>query len=246
MVEVSGLVKRFPSRDGPVPVLDGVSFCVEPGRALGIVGLSGAGKTTLLRCLALLEAPSAGSIRLGDLVVEMADAAAVRVARQRLGLVFQGYNLLTRRTAAQNVALPLELADWSAGEIRARVERLLALVGMCQRRDAYPAQLSGGERQRIAIARALAREPEVLLCDEATSALDPVTTTSILDLLRQINRSIGTTLIIVTHQIEIVRSFCDEIAVLDQGRIVETGPVATVFERASHPRTRELLQGVTA
>lgn len=246
MVEVSGLVKHFPSRDGPVAVLDGVSFRVEPGRALGIVGLSGAGKTTLLRCLALLEAPSAGSIRLGDLVVEMADAAAIRVARQRLGLVFQGYNLLTRRTAAQNVALPLELAGWSTGEIAARVERLLALVGMSHRRDAYPAQLSGGERQRVAIARALAREPEVLLCDEATSALDPVTTTSILDLLRQINRSIGTTLIIVTHQIEIVRSFCDEIAVLDQGRIVEAGPVATVFNGASHPRTRELLKGVTA
>jgi D-methionine transport system ATP-binding protein len=246
MVEVSGLVKHFPSRDGPVAVLDGVSFHVEPGRALGIVGLSGAGKTTLLRCLALLEAPSAGSIRLGDTVVDMADAAAVRVARQRLGLVFQGYNLLTRRTAAQNVALPLELAGWSAGEIRARIEHLLALVGMCQRWDAYPAQLSGGERQRIAIARALAREPEVLLCDEATSALDPVTTTSILDLLRQINRSIGTTLVIVTHQIEIVRSFCEEIAVLDEGRIVEAGPVATVFDRANHPRTRELLRGVTA
>lgn len=242
MLEVTDLRKSYRGANGVVVALCGADLSVERGRVLGIVGRSGAGKTTLLRCLATLERPDSGEIRLGGRLLTGLSPVAVRRERQRIGLVFQGCNLLARRTAAANIALPLELSGWPRARIERRVEELLERVGLTERRGSFPAQLSGGERQRVAIARAIARAPEVLLLDEATAALDPVTAAAVLALLRQLNRELGLTMIMVTHQMGIVREFCDDVAVLDAGRIVECGPVSRVCTAPRQVVTRRLLE----
>jgi len=213
--------------DGPrkVVALDGVSIHVPAGAIFGVLGESGAGKSTLIRCVNLLERPSAGSVLVDGQELTALAPSELRAARQRIGMIFQHFNLLSSRTVAGNVALPLEVIGVGRAEREARVRELLALVGLADKADAYPAQLSGGQKQRVGIARALAGEPRVLLCDEATSALDPGTTAAILDLLRELNRRLGLTILLITHEMSVVKQICDRVAILQAGRVVEQGEV---------------------
>ena len=211
-----------------------------------VAGDSGAGKSTLVRLINLLERPNEGSIAIGGQALTGLSEAQLRAQRRRIGMVFQGFNLLSRRTVYGNVALPLEIAGVAKSEIPARVERLLALVGLEHLRDRYPSQISGGQKQRVGIARALANNPDVLLSDEATSALDPETTHNILALLRDINRKTGVTVVMITHQMEVVREVCDRVAVLSQGEVVEMGSTREVFAQPRHEVTRAMVSAATA
>lgn len=241
MLEVRNLVKVFRGRRGTTTALDGVDLVVRRGEFFGVVGPSGAGKSTLVRCITLLERPTAGSIRLGGVELTRLRGAALRRQRRRIGLVFQHFHLLWSRTAAGNVALPLEIAGVPRDRIRRRVEELLDWVGLADKAGAYPAQLSGGQKQRVAIARALATEPELLLCDEPTSALDAATSRTVLELLQRVHRELGITVLLITHQLELVRAACQRVAVMDAGRIAECGPVDAVFGRPQAEATRRLL-----
>jgi D-methionine transport system ATP-binding protein len=240
LVQLTDLRKAYRG----VAALDGVSLSVQPGEAFGIVGRSGAGKSTLLRCVNLLERPDSGSVTVAGADLLGLDAAALRAARRRIGMVFQHFNLLSRRTVAENVALPLEIEGVAGPERKARVGELLALVGLDRRADAYPAQLSGGQKQRVGIARALASRPALLLCDEATSALDPETTSEILGLLGELRRKLNLTVLLITHEMAVVKSICDRVAVLEAGRVVETGSVFDVFTRPAHPTTARFVAEV--
>nr|WP_246448322.1 methionine ABC transporter ATP-binding protein [Roseateles oligotrophus] len=222
--------------------MDGISLGVKAGEVFGIIGHSGAGKSTLLRVLNLLERPDSGSLRVAGQDLLSLDDAQLRGARQRIGMIFQHFNLLGSRTVAENVAWPLRIARWPAAQIAPRVAELLARVGLAEQGHKYPAQLSGGQKQRVGIARALATGPELLLCDEATSALDPQTTRAILDLLAQLNRELGLAIVLITHEMDVVRRICDRVAVLEAGRVVETGPVAEVFLHPQHAVTRRFVQ----
>ncbi|GGM74437.1 methionine import ATP-binding protein MetN [Longimycelium tulufanense] len=225
MITVENLVKTFPSRSGNVVALDGVSLEVPQGTVCGVVGQSGAGKSTLARCIALLEKPDSGAIRVDGTDLVRLNGAALRAARRQIGVVPQGDSLLRQRTVAGNVALPLESAGVARLQRRARVLELLDLVGLADKAGAYPDQLSGGQRQRVAIARALAATPSVLLADEPTSALDPETTASVLTVLDRARAELGVTVLIVTHDMDVVRRVCDDVAVLERGRVVEHGKV---------------------
>ncbi|WP_263250953.1 methionine ABC transporter ATP-binding protein [Saccharopolyspora rosea] len=225
MITVENLTKSFPNGGGTLRALDGVSMEVPAGAVCGVVGPSGAGKSTLARCVALLEKPDSGAIRVDGTDLLSLDGKALRAARRQIGVVPQGDSLLRQRTAAGNVALPLEAAGVSAPQRRARVAELLDLVGLTDKSSVYPDQLSGGQRQRIAIARALAAEPSVLLADEPTSALDPTTTDSVLTVLDRARSELGVTVLVVTHDMAVVRRIADDVAVLEQGRVVEHGKV---------------------
>ena len=208
------------------------------GQICGVIGASGAGKSTLIRCVNLLERPTHGAVVIDDVdLTQLSDAELVKTRRQ-IGMIFQHFNLLTSRTVFENVALPLELENKSKAEIQEKTTALLALVGLSDKHNVYPANLSGGQKQRVAIARALASDPKVLLCDEATSALDPATTQSILKLLKEINRTLGITILLITHEMEVVKRICDQVAVIDKGRLIEQGTVSEIF---SNPKT-ELAQ----
>ena len=208
------------------------------GQICGVIGASGAGKSTLIRCVNLLERPTHGAVVINDVdLTQLSDAELVKTRRQ-IGMIFQHFNLLTSRTVFENVALPLELENKSKAEIQEKTTALLALVGLSDKHNVYPANLSGGQKQRVAIARALASDPKVLLCDEATSALDPATTQSILKLLKEINRTLGITILLITHEMEVVKRICDQVAVIDKGRLIEQGTVSEIF---SNPKT-ELAQ----
>ncbi|MDI3256833.1 MAG: ATP-binding cassette domain-containing protein [Kyrpidia sp.] len=244
MIELDGVSKEFVVGGRAVRVLDDVHLSIPRGMIYGIIGHSGAGKSTLVRCINLLERPSAGRVVVNDRELTALDDGSLQRERQKIGMVFQHFNLLSSRTAAENVAFPLELAGWPKDKRRRRVEELLRLVGLWELRDQYPSRLSGGQKQRVGIARALAPEPDVLLCDEATSALDPQTTESILELLAAINRTFHLTLVIITHEMHVVTSICDRVAVLHQGRIVEEGPVVDLFLRPQNPVTREFVRQV--
>ena len=241
VISIRDLHKEFPGPDGLVKVLNGISLTIAQGETFGIIGRSGAGKSTLVRCVNMLERPSGGSVQVAGREMTTLNDAALREARRDIGMIFQHFNLLSSRTAAENIALPLELIGRSRGEIARRVDEMLELVGLTERRNAYPAQLSGGQKQRVGIARALATRPSVLLCDEATSALDPETTKQILALLKEINRSLGLTVMLITHEMEVVREIADRIAVLDQGEIVEMGAVFDVFTDPRHPVSRSFV-----
>jgi D-methionine transport system ATP-binding protein len=240
MIQLQGITQAY----GAHEALRGIDLDVAPGEIFGIIGRSGAGKSSLVRTINLLNRPKAGKVIVGgrDLTTP-AGAAAARRARE-IGLIFQHFNLLSSRTVAQNVALPLELAGVAPAEIRQRVDELLDLVGLADMRDRYPAQISGGQKQRVGIARALANRPKVLLSDEATSALDPETTRSILGLLKQINREFGLTIVLITHQMQVIKQIADRVAVIDAGRIVEQGPVIEVFTRPQHATTRSLIEEI--
>ena len=229
MIEIEGLQKSF-ARDGAAAmVLQDLSLSVAKGEIFGIIGRSGAGKSTLIRCVNMLERPTAGRVTIDGQDITALSGSALRDARRRIGMIFQHFNLLSSRTVFDNVAFPLELAGMSKAQIEEEVLPLLDLVGLSEKRSAYPSQLSGGQKQRVAIARALASKPAVLLCDEATSALDPETTQSILALLKDINGKLALTILLITHEMPVIKAICDRVAVLDKGVVVEQGPVFDVF-----------------
>jgi len=238
MIKLNNITKIFTLPDKKLTALDNVSLHVPKGQICGVIGASGAGKSTLIRCVNLLERPTHGAVIIDDVdLTQFSDAELVKTRRQ-IGMIFQHFNLLTSRTVFENVALPLELENKSKAEIQEKTTALLALVGLSDKHNVYPANLSGGQKQRVAIARALASDPKVLLCDEATSALDPATTQSILKLLKEINRTLGITILLITHEMEVVKRICDQVAVIDKGRLIEQGTVSEIF---SNPKT-ELAQ----
>lgn len=245
-VTLAGVGKTYAGATGPVTALAGISLDIQPGEIFAIIGRSGAGKSTLIRTINRLETPSAGSVTVsGQSVTDLAERE-LPALRRRIGMIFQHFNLLARRTAFENVALPLEIAGVARAEIRRRVDPLLELVGLGDKRDRYPAELSGGQKQRVGIARALATEPRVLLSDEATSALDPETTAQILTLLRQVNAALKVTILLITHEMTVIKAVADQVAVIDGGRIVEQGATFDVFARPRHSTTRSFLSGLTA
>ncbi len=241
MFEIKNLTKTFFTRNGAVVALNDVSTAIHTGDIFGIMGMSGAGKSTLLRCLCLLEEPTKGQILLDGKDLAHLSGGELLAARRQMGVVFQGYNLLMQKTVAQNIAFPLLLEQRPGPEVNQRVNELLSLVGLGDRADSYPSQLSGGQKQRVALARALATNPKILLCDEPTSALDPLTTKSVLELLQDINRKLGVTIIIITHEIGVVRSICNRMVVIDNGRFVEQGDTKTIFEHPQSDTARLLL-----
>ena len=238
MIKLNNITKIFTLPDKKLTALDNVSLHVPKGQICGVIGASGAGKSTLIRCVNLLERPTHGAVLIDDVdLTQLSEAELVKTRRQ-IGMIFQHFNLLTSRTVFENVALPLELENKSKAEIQEKTTALLALVGLSDKHNVYPANLSGCQKQRVAIARALASDPKVLLCDEATSALDPATTQSILKLLKEINRTLGITILLITHEMEVVKRICDQVAVIDKGRLIEQGTVSEIF---SNPKT-ELAQ----
>ena len=243
MIEIQNLTKIFKADGGELRALDNVSLRVDDGEIFGIIGMSGAGKSTLLRCLSMLERPSSGKILLDGKDLASMRGAELREARRHMGVVFQGYNLLMQKTVFDNIAFPLRLEKGrSHAEIRARVEELLELVSLSDKSRAYPAQLSGGQKQRVAIARALATSPELLLCDEPTSALDPLTTASMLTLLEDINKKLGVTVLIITHELSVVRRACRRVAVIGDGRVCEQGFVDEVFDAPKSEAAKLLIR----
>ena len=234
MIELKHLTKHFKTPGGTVAALEDIDLTIPDGDIFGIIGMSGAGKSTLVRCINLLERPDQGTVTIDGRQMQTLTPAELRAARRDIAMIFQQFNLLMQRTCLKNVCFPLELAGRPRAEAETRARQLLELVGLPDKADAYPAQLSGGQKQRIAIARALATDPKVLLCDEATSALDPNTTHAILQLIQQINRELGITVVIITHQMSVVEEVCNHVAILDGGRVVEQGDVAEIF---STPRT---------
>jgi D-methionine transport system ATP-binding protein len=243
MITLEGLTKVFPAPGGgdDVVALDDLSLTVPTGRIHGIVGRSGAGKSTLIRCLTGLEKPTRGSMRIGETDVAKLDGAALRAARRNIGMVFQHANLLDSRTAAQNIAHPLQIAGVGRGERKARVAELVRLVGLEGREKNYPAQLSGGQIQRVGIARGLAAKPQVLLCDEPTSALDPATTRQILTLIKNLRDELGITVLLITHEMSVVREICDSVTLLENGRIVQSGELVDVASDPHGPLAAELI-----
>jgi D-methionine transport system ATP-binding protein len=233
MIELKNVSKTFQKKSGAVEALSNVSLQVGAGEIFGVIGASGAGKSTLIRCINLLEKPTGGEVIVDGSPLLTLTPRRLAKERRHIGMIFQHFNLLSSRTVHDNIALPLELSGTSRKVIDARVNELLALVGLTEKRLDYPASLSGGQKQRVAIARTLASNPKVLLCDEATSALDPETTRSILDLLKDINRRFGITILLITHEMNVIKAICDRVAIMSEGRIIEEGTVGAIF---SHPR----------
>jgi len=244
VIQLDNIHLRYPSPHGPADALGGVDLQVSAGQVFGIIGRSGAGKSSLIRTINLLTRPTRGTVRVDGQDLTALAPEALRTARHGIGMVFQHFNLLSSRTVFENVALPLELLHERPAAIKARVDELLDLVGLSAQRNRYPAQISGGQKQRVGIARALATRPKLLLSDEATSALDPETTRSILALLQQINRDFGLTIVLITHQMQVIKQVADRVAVLDHGRIVEEGAVIDVFTQPHHATTRSLLEDI--
>ena len=238
MIHLKNIVKTYAS---DVHALRGINLSIARGSIYGIIGLSGAGKSTLIRCINMLERPTSGEVLVDGRDLMKMSEGALREERRRIGMIFQHFNLLSSATVYDNVAFPLKLVGKSADEIRPKVEELLALVGLADKADAYPSRLSGGQKQRVGIARALANEPKVLLCDEATSALDPQTTKSILALIRAINRRMGLTVVVITHEMQVIKDICDRVAVIDGGVIAEEGDVVDVFTAPREPITKEFI-----
>ena len=241
MIELRNLNKTFHTQDGALTALDDINLTVQDGEIFGIIGLSGAGKSTLVRCMNLLERPTHGEVLVDGQDLMKLSPAGLREVRRNIGMIFQSYNLLEQRTVLRNVLYPLELTHEDRRAARTRAMQLLELVGLADRASAYPAQLSGGQKQRVAIARALATNPHYLLCDEATSALDPTTTDSILALLQTINRTLGVTVVVITHEMAVVDRICHRVAVIDNSRIVEMGAVDAIFANPRSAIARELI-----
>ncbi|WP_421593392.1 methionine ABC transporter ATP-binding protein [Shinella sp. M27] len=240
VIRLADVRRRF----GETAALDGVTLNVRRGEILGIIGRSGAGKSTLIRCLNGLERPDSGAIEIEGREITGLGEADLQPLRRRIGMIFQHFNLLSAKTVEENVALPLKIEGWPKAKRLARAAELLDLVGLTGKAKAYPSELSGGQKQRVGIARALAAKPALLLSDEATSALDPETTRSILTLLKDINRKLGLTILLITHEMEVIRGIADRVTVLDAGRVVEEGPVWQVFSRPQAETTRSLLSGI--
>ena len=235
MIEIRHLNKTYRTADKDIVALEDINLTINDGEIFGIIGLSGAGKSTLVRCINLLEQPSAGEVIVDGESITALPRKELLKLRRSIGMIFQGFNLLEQRSVLRNVCFPLEIAGVKKKEAKERAMELLSLVGLADRAEAYPSQLSGGQKQRVAIARALATKPKYLLCDEATSALDPTTTRAILELLREINESLGVTIIVITHEMKVIDQICDRVAVIDHSRIAEEGKVSEVF---TNPRSR--------
>ena len=241
MIEIKHLSKTFQMKDGAVNALKDISLTIPDGSIYGIIGMSGAGKSTLVRCINLLERPTEGSVVIDGVEMEKLTPAQLRQRRREITMIFQQFNLLMQRTCLKNICFPMELAGVPKDKATARARELLELVGLPDKADAYPAQLSGGQKQRIAIARALATNPKVLLCDEATSALDPNTTHAILQLIQKINREMGITVVIITHQMSVVEDVCSHVAILDNGTVVEQGSVRDIFSNPHSDAAKRLV-----
>jgi D-methionine transport system ATP-binding protein len=245
LITLNNLKKVFKTKDGVVTAVDNINLTINQGEIYGIIGYSGAGKSTLIRMLNMLERPSAGSVKVAGKNLSVLSNNDLRLARQEISMIFQHFNLLWSRTVRENIAFPLEIAGVPKEKRKARVEELIKLVGLEGRGESYPSQLSGGQKQRVGIARALANNPKVLLCDEATSALDPKTTDSILDLLVDINEKLGLTIVLITHEMHVIRKICHRVAVMENGNIVEEGPVLEVFRQPTQEMTKEFVKQVT-
>ena len=244
MIALQHVSKVFAGSDKTkqVHAVDDVSLTIQDGDIFGIIGFSGAGKSTLVRCINLLERPTSGSVEVDGQELTRMSAKELRQARKKIGMIFQHFNLMPSRTIFGNVAYPLRGSGLSKEEIRAKVHSLLELVGIADKENAYPSQLSGGQKQRVAIARALANDPKILLCDEATSALDPQTTKAILSLLHHLNQTLGITIVVITHEMAVVKEICNRVAVMDHGKVVEEGTVFSVFATPKEPITRDFIK----
>lgn len=241
MIELKNLGKTFRTDDKEIVALENIDLSINDGEIFGIIGLSGAGKSTLVRCINLLERPTSGEVIIdGKSLTELPEKELLKL-RQNIGMIFQGFNLLEQRNVLKNVCFPLEVAGVDKKTAKARAEELLELVGLSDRASSYPSQLSGGQKQRVAIARALATKPKYLLCDEATSALDPNTTRSILELLKEINKTLGVTIVVITHEMKVIDQICDRVAVIDHSRIAEEGRVSEVFTNPKSQIARDLI-----
>ncbi|AQP36609.1 methionine ABC transporter ATP-binding protein MetN [Vibrio anguillarum] len=234
MIQINQVNKVFYQGNKEIHALKEINLHIKQGTIFGVIGSSGAGKSTLIRCVNMLEAPTTGSVVVDGVDLTQLSKSELSQARRNIGMIFQHFNLLSSRTVFDNVALPLELAGVEKNNIEKKVSELLQLVGLTDKRETYPANLSGGQKQRVAIARALASDPKVLLCDEATSALDPATTQSILELLKEINRTLNITILLITHEMDVVKSICHEVAIIGDGELVEKGTVGEIF---AHPKT---------
>ena len=235
MITLEHVSKTFTTKSGYVHAVRDVSLQINEGEIYGIIGFSGAGKSTLVRCINLLERPEAGNVTVDGRELLKLDASQLRESRKKIGMIFQHFNLMRLRTVAQNVAFPLKKSGLSKEEIARKVKELLELVDLSEKANVYPSQLSGGQKQRVAIARALANDPKVLLCDEATSALDPQTTHSILKLIKDINQKLNLTVVLITHEMGVVKEICDRVAVMEDGRVVEEGSIVDIF---THPQAK--------
>ena len=242
MIRLEQVCKTFHTAAGEVQAVRNVSLEIRDGEVFGIIGFSGAGKSTLVRCINLLERPTSGKVYVGEEELTALDEKHLREVRRKIGMIFQHFNLLRSRTVAQNIDFPLKKSGLSRQERDAKIQSLLELVGLTEKRDAYPSQLSGGQKQRVAIARALANDPKVLLCDEATSALDPQTTQSILRLLKQVNETLGITIVLITHEMAVVKDICDRVAIMEEGAVVESGDTVDVFSHPKETITRDFIE----
>ena len=241
MIQVENLYKRFETKGGTVEAAKNISFSIEKGEIFGIIGLSGAGKSTLVRCLNLLERPTSGTVKVNGKNLTELSEKELRKERQKIGMIFQHFNLLMQRTALDNVCFPMEITGIGKAEARKKALEYLRIVGLEEKALSYPSQLSGGQKQRVAIARVLASDPQILLCDEATSALDPQTTKAILELIKEINRDYGITVVVITHEMSVVQEICDKVAVLERGSLVETGTVEELFRNPKTDEARKLV-----
>ncbi|KUK10672.1 MAG: Methionine import ATP-binding protein MetN [Clostridia bacterium 41_269] len=244
MIEIKGLTKIYKTPGQEIKVLDNVNLYIKKGEIFGIIGLSGAGKSTLVRCINMLEKPTSGQIIVDGQDITALNSRELRAARQKIGMIFQHFNLLSSRTVFNNVMFPLEIAGVPRREADRRVKELLKLVGLADKAEVYPGQLSGGQKQRVGIARALANDPKVLLSDEATSALDPQTTRSILGLLKDINRRLNLTILLITHDMNVIKEICDRVAVIHNSKIVEVGDVLEIFSNPRTPISRNFINTV--
>lgn len=246
MIDIKNLTKTYFSKDREVKAVNNVSITIHDGEIFGIVGYSGAGKSSLLRCINLLERPTSGKITVDGVDLTKLDNKRLRQARLKIGMIFQHFNLVSQKTVAENIAFALKASKTPKNKIEKRVDELLDMVGLADKKDVYPGQLSGGQKQRVGIARALANNPKVLLCDEATSALDPTTTKSILNLLKKINKELNITIVIITHEMDVVKEICHRMAIMENGRIVEQGNVYDIFASPKEQLTKEFIQSVVS
>lgn len=241
-IEISNLYKTFYNKKQKIEVLKGIDLSVEKGEIYGIVGFSGAGKSTLVRCINRLEEPDSGMVKIGDKEITALGKAALNEQRRKIGMIFQQFNLFDSMTVEKNIAYPLKLTGVTGKEADERVEEMLNLVGLTEKKNAYPGELSGGQKQRVGIARALANRPDVLLSDEATSALDPQTTLSVLDLLKEINQKLGLTIILITHELEVIKYTCHRMAVMEDGKLLEQGLVKDIFSNPQCETARNFIR----
>ncbi|MGE7114982.1 methionine ABC transporter ATP-binding protein [Lysinibacillus sp. NPDC047702] len=245
MIRLENISKEFKTKKGIVRAVNGINLHVKKGEIHGVIGYSGAGKSTLIRCVNLLERPTAGKVWINNVDITSLSLNDLRKTRQKIGMIFQHFNLLKTATVYNNIAIPLKLLGYNDVEVKNRVAKYAEIVGLTEKLESFPSQLSGGQKQRVAIARALAQEPEILLSDEATSALDPETTEAILELLLKINRELGITILLITHEMNVIQKICDDVSVLEAGKVVEYGSAIDLFAKPQHPTTRKFLNTIS-